>query len=185
MMQRRRLWQAGLGLCIFGPAAAGLPLALRAREGGVLLVRHADTEPGIGDPPGFALGQCATQRNLSERGRAQARAMGQWFERHGLRPQAVLSSQWCRCQDTARIALGQAQDWWALNSTFAGQGQPEDQRRALHERLLRLAPGVLEVWVTHQLIITDLTGAYPAMAEGFVLRRPGQWLARGMMTPDV
>lgn len=157
-------------------------LAALARQGGVLLVRHASTETGLGDPAGFILGQCQTQRNLSDAGRAEARAMGAWFQRQGLRPQAVLSSQWCRCQDTARIALGQAQPWPALNSTFAGQGEPEQQLAELRQRLQRLAPGALEVWVTHQVIMTALTQAYPAMGEGFLVDRQGRLQARGMMT---
>ena len=65
-------------------AQAAPALAEQARRGGVLLIRHASTEPGLGDPAGFTLGQCQTQRNLSEAGRAEARAMGAWFQRHGL-----------------------------------------------------------------------------------------------------
>jgi phosphohistidine phosphatase SixA len=159
-------------------------LAAQARQGGVLLIRHASTEPGLGDPPGFRLGQCSTQRNLSAQGQTEARAMGDWFRRHQLAPQAVLSSQWCRCQDTARMALGRVQDWPALNSTFAGQGQPDRQLGELRERLQRLPSGTLEVWVTHQVIMTALTQAYPAMGEGFLVDRQGQLLARGMMTSD-
>ncbi len=159
-------------------------LAEQARRGGVLLIRHASTEPGLGDPAGFTLGQCQTQRNLSEAGRAEARAMGAWFQRHGLQPRAVLSSQWCRCLDTARLALGQAEPWPALNSTFGGQGQPEQQLAQLQARLQALPAGVLEVWVTHQVIMTALTQAYPAMSEGFLVDRQGRLLSRGMMTPD-
>ena len=159
-------------------------LAEQARRGGVLLIRHASTEPGLGDPAGFTLGQCQTQRNLSEAGRAEARAMGAWFQRHGLQPRAVLSSQWCRCLDTARLALGQAEPWPALNSIFGGQGQPEQQLAQLQVRLQALPAGVLEVWVTHQVIMTALTQAYPAMAEGFLVDRQGRLLSRGMMAPD-
>ncbi len=159
-------------------------LAEQARRGGVLLIRHASTEPGLGDPAGFTLGQCQTQRNLSEAGRAEARAMGAWFQRHGLQPRAVLSSQWCRCLDTARLALGRAEPWPALNSTFGGQGQPEQQLSQLQARLQALPAGVLEVWVTHQVIMTALTQAYPAMAEGFLVDRHGRLLARGMMAPE-
>ena len=163
---------------------AAADLLAQASRGGVLLVRHASTEPGLGDPPGFTLGQCQTQRNLSETGRAEARAMGAWFLRHGLQPQAVLSSQWCRCLDTARMALGRVDPWPALNSTFAGQGQPHRQLDELRERLRRLPAGTLEVWVTHQVIMTALTDAYPAMGEGFLVDRQGRLLARGMMAPD-
>ena len=70
-------------------AQASPELAALARQGGALLLRHASTEPGFGDPPGFRLGQCSTQRNLSAAGQDQARALGVWFGRHGLQPLAV------------------------------------------------------------------------------------------------
>ena len=165
-------------------AQSARTLAEQARRGGVLLIRHASTEAGVGDPAGFTLGQCHTQRNLSEAGRAEAKALGEWFQRHGLQARAVLSSQWCRCQDTARIAFGQFEDWPALNSTFAGQGQHDRQMQQLRERLARLPAGSLEVWVTHQVIMTGLTSAYPAMTEGFLVDRQGRLLDRGMMKPD-
>ncbi len=187
-MKRRNIL-AALGIWGLGcPALQAQPapgtardMAMLARLGGVLLIRHASTEPGLGDPAGFRLGQCSTQRNLSDAGRAESRAMGEWFRRYGLQPQAVRSSQWCRCQDTARLALGRAEDWPALNSTFAGQGEPEQQLRELRERLKRLPEGTLEVWVTHQVIMTALTGAYPALGEGFLVDAQGQLRARGMM----
>lgn len=148
------------------------------REGGVLLVRHAETESGLGDPPEFVLGQCRTQRNLSPEGQQASRAMGEWMRSQGLKPDAVRTSQWCRCQDTARLALGPFEDWPALNSTFAGQGNPTAQIQALRERLLALPTGRTEVWVTHQVIMTALTGAYPAMGEGFLVDAQGRLRAR-------
>ena len=110
--------------------------------------------------------------------------MGAWFERHGLHAQFVFSSQWCRCLDTAQLAFGRVQAWPALNSTFDGQGQPDAQLRELRQRLAGLREGTLEVWVTHQVIMTALTGAYPAMAEGFLVDGRAQLRARGMMSPD-
>jgi phosphohistidine phosphatase SixA len=183
-MQRRTACLAtALGLWAGASVRAQASLSALAGQGGVLLIRHASTEPGLGDPPGFTLGQCRTQRNLSDAGRAEARAMGEWFRRHGLQPQAVLSSQWCRCLDTARLALGRVEAWPALNSTFAGQGQPDQQLAELRERLRTRPVESLEVWVTHQVIMTALTQAYPAMGEGFLVDRQGRMLARGMMTP--
>jgi phosphohistidine phosphatase SixA len=149
------------------------------RDGGVLLVRHAVTESGLGDPPDFTLGQCRTQRNLSPEGQRASRAMGEWARVHGIQPDAVRTSQWCRCQDTARLAFGQFEDWPALNSTFAGQGNPTAQLQALRERLLALPPGRIEVWVTHQVIMTALTGAYPEMGEGFWVDAQGRVRASG------
>lgn len=181
----RRALLIGSGLWVTGRAAlsasSGPALSKLAREGGVLLVRHTSTEPGLGDPPGFVLGQCKSQRNLSESGRAEAIGIGAWFRQHGLQPHVVLSSQWCRCQDTARLAFGRYEDWSALNSTFAAQEQNEPQLAMLRKRLRQLSPGALEVWVTHQVIMTGLTGAYPAMGEGFMVDPGGALRARGTM----
>lgn len=154
-------------------------LAVWRQSGGVLLIRHAATEAGLGDPPGFVIGQCRTQRNLNESGRQASRALGAWLQAQNFKPDAVRSSQWCRCQDTARLAFGAYEDWPALNSTFAGQGDPAAQQQALRERLQALPAGRTEVWVTHQVIMTGLTGAYPGLGEGFVVDRQGRLLARG------
>jgi phosphohistidine phosphatase SixA len=148
------------------------------RQGGVLLIRHAATESGLGDPPGFAIGQCRTQRNLSDEGRQASRALGAWLQSQNFKPDAVRSSQWCRCQDTARLAFGAYEDWSALNSTFAGQGDPAAQQKAMRDRLSALPAGRTEVWVTHQVIMTGLTGAYPGMGEGFLVDRQGRLVAR-------
>ena len=174
---------AALAVPVWAQAAnTGAPADLTRlwrREGGVLLIRHAATEAGLGDPPGFVLGQCSTQRNLSEAGRKASRGLAAWMQAHGFKPDAVRSSQWCRCQDTARLAFGQYEDWPALNSTFAGQGDASAQLRALRERLLVMPAGRTEVWVTHQVIMTGLTSAYPGLGEGFLVDRQGRLLARG------
>lgn len=149
------------------------------RQGGVLLIRHAATVSGIGDPPGFAIGQCRTQRNLSEAGRQASRDLGAWMRGLQIEPDAVRSSQWCRCQDTAQLAFGRYEDWSPLNSTFAGQGDPVAQQRALRERLQALPAGRCEVWVTHQVIMSGLTGTFPAIGEGFWVDSTGRVLARG------
>ena len=116
-----------------------------------------------------------------EAGRAEAIGIGAWFSQHGLQPRAVLSSQWCRCQDTARLAFGRYEDWPALNSTFSTQDQQAPQLQMLRRRLRQLPSGALEVWVTHQVIMTGLTGAYPAMGEGFLVDAGGTLRARGLM----
>ena len=163
-------------------AAAELLRAWR-QGGGALLIRHAATEAGLGDPPQFTLGQCRTQRNLSDAGKQASQDFGAWLQAQNFKPDAVLSSQWCRCQDTARLAFGQFEDWPALNSTFAGQGDPAAQQKALLARLLALPKGRTEVWVTHQVIMTGLTGAYPSMGEGFLVDRQGRLLARAELAP--
>lgn len=185
-MQRRDLL-----ITTFGPCLATLPswasesssgiAKVWRRERGVLMIRHAVTESGIGDPPGFVLGQCQTQRNLSDEGRQASRSMGDWMRVNQFAPDVVFSSQWCRCQDTARLAFTQFQDWPALNSTFEGQGNSVAQIKALRERLQTIPSDRVEVWVTHQVIMTALTGTYPAMGEGFLVDRQGRLLARGEM----
>ncbi len=188
------LWPAAAALALMGisggvqaqperNAAAVELLRLWRQSGGALLIRHAATEAGLGDPAGFTLGQCRTQRNLSEAGRQASQAFGAWLQAQNFKPDAVLSSQWCRCQDTARLAFGRVEDWPALNSTFAGQGDPAAQQKALLARLRALPPGRSEVWVTHQVIMTGLTGAYPSMGEGFLVDRQGRLLARAELAP--
>lgn len=192
LKRRAVLARSGAGLLLplyglVGPAMAQTErraskaelLATWRKSGGVLLIRHAATEAGLGDPPGFVIGQCRTQRNLSEAGRQASRALGAWLQAQNFKPDAVRSSQWCRCQDTARLAFGAYEDWPALNSTFAGQGDPAAQQQAQRERLQALPAGRTEVWVTHQVIMTGLTGAYPGLGEGFVVDRQGRLLARG------
>ena len=177
---------SGPGVVLAQPARSGaMAELLRAwrQSGGVLLIRHAATESGLGDPPDFTLGQCRTQRNLSEDGRQASRALGAWLKAQNFQPDAVFSSQWCRCQDTARLAFGKSDDWPALNSTFAGQGDPAAQQKALLARLRDLPKGRTEVWVTHQVIMTGLTGAYPGMGEGFLVDRQGRLLARAELAP--
>lgn len=153
--------------------------AARLREGGcVLLVRHAQTVPGIGDPPGFQLDRCSTQRNLSDAGRAQARRMGAWLRSHRLVPVATRSSAWCRCIDTAQLALGTHQVWPALNSTFGDRLNQPDATPALRAALQAIPAGQFEVWVTHQVVVTGLTREVPSMGEGFVVDGQDRVLAR-------
>lgn len=137
------------------------------RGGGVVvLMRHAATDPGIGDPPGFTLGQCATQRNLSERGRQDARAVGAAFRRYGVQPGAVWSSRWCRCLDTARLAFGQAEPEPGLDSMFKDDdAQVAAKLRGLTMRLAARRDTAPLVLVTHDVNLRALTGHSLAPGE--------------------
>ena len=152
--------------------------ALLRRGGCVVMMRHAQTEPGIGDPPEFTLGQCSTQRNLSAQGQVQARRVGDWFTSLGLQPRQVQSSQWCRCQDTARLAFGHFTELPALNSSFETPNRQPAQTAQLRQRLQAIPAGQFDVWVTHQVNMTDLIQAWPAMGEIFVLDGPARLRAR-------
>jgi len=152
-------------------AAAAWPVALRAQPAAtVLLLRHAQTDPGVGDPPGFVLGQCRTQRNLSDAGREQARKLGAALSARGLAPQRVRSSRWCRCLDTARLAFGSVEAWPALDSFFDDRDRADAQTTELRRALAALPGGRVEAWVTHQVNISALTGGAAAMGEVLLLR---------------
>ena len=174
----------GLGLSVWPPAGAawaqagdGFADALR-RGGCAVLVRHALTVPGTGDPPDFQLAVCSTQRNLSEEGRAQSRRLGQWFAARQLAPREVRSSQWCRCLETAELAFGRATPWPALNSTFNDRLRQPDRTAELRERLRQIPAGQFEVWVTHQVVMSALTGQYPSMGEAFAVHADARVRAR-------
>ena len=161
------------------PAAGAPDLAALLRTGRcVLLLRHAQTEPGIGDPPNYRLDQCHTQRNLSADGRAQSRRIGQWFKDRKLQAKAVQSSAWCRCKDTAEIAFGAYTVQPALGSFFDDRSLEAGQTQALRAMLKAVPSGQFEVWVSHQVNITSLTGEVPAMGEGFIVSAQGSVLAR-------
>lgn len=156
------------GLAHAQPAA---PFWRLLREGGcVVLMRHAQTEPGLGDPPGFTLGQCRTQRNLSAEGREQSRRVGEAFRREGIAIASVRSSAWCRCIDTAQLAFGDHTVWPALNSFFQGQGDGDAQTREVLAAAASLRAPANWVLVTHQVNISALSGEYPAMGELFLTR---------------
>ncbi len=174
--QSRRRWLVTSGALLATPLLAADFWRLAGAPGAVVLLRHAQTEPGTGDPPGFRLGACHTQRNLSESGRQQALRIGQAFASAGLRPGEVRSSAWCRCIDTAELAFGTHRPWEAINSFFNDPATQAAQTRAVHAAARAWqGPGPL-VLVTHQVNVTALTGEYLAMGELLVTRAAGERL---------
>jgi len=146
------------------------PWALLRKGGHVVLVRHAQTTDGIGDPPGMRLDDCTTQRNLSEEGRSQARRIGAEFRQFRVPVDQVLSSEWCRCVETAGFAFGGTADVWpALNNLF---GRPENRQKQIDELAARIAQwrgkGNL-VLVTHGSTILALTRVGVQMGEMLIL----------------
>ena len=112
------------------PTAADARFARLSEPGIVAILRHAFA-PGTGDPATFALDDCITQRNLDAQGREQARKIGAAIRAAGVNVDRVLTSQWCRCRDTARfLDLRPVEDLPALNSFFRnrGPGRPADGR---------------------------------------------------------
>lgn len=142
------------------------------REGGyVLLMRHALTDPGVGDPANFRIGDCSTQRNLSEAGREQSRRVAAAFAREGIRIDDVRSSAWCRCVDTAELAFGKHVVWSPINSFFGRGGVGDNQTREVIATLKDFKGPANMALVTHQVNITALTGGFVSMGE-MLLTRP-------------
>ncbi len=139
----------------------------------VVLMRHTQTEPGTGDPLGFDLKNCATQRNLSDIGRRQARDWGAAFVQHRVALSEVRTSAWCRCKDTARLAFGRYRVWSPLNSLVedpATDTLARTQTADVVRFIESLRTPRNTVLVTHQVNITALTGETPAMAELLLVR---------------
>ncbi len=174
-----------LSVSVWLPSSAAMAdealWSLLAKGGQVVLIRHAVTDPGVGDPPGFRLDDCRTQRNLSAAGRVEAERLGAAMRAHGIRVSRVLSSPWCRCLETARIAFGgAAQVEPALGNLF-GQGDRE-QQLAGFRAIVAAAPkrGNL-VLVTHGSTTAAFTGIHPGTAEMVIVtpERGGKYRVAG------
>lgn len=178
-MNVRRRWYVAWIMLLVGPwtgvAAQGQgPMAALLEPGTALLLRHA-LAPGIGDPPGFELDDCSTQRNLSAAGREQARALGERLRALGIPSARVYSSRWCRCLETARLLdLGPVQPLPALDSFFRTRNAGPSRTRAAREFLAALPPGPPVILVTHQVNISALSGRFAASGEGVVVRMSSQ-----------
>ncbi len=151
------------------------PVLEALRSGGhLLLMRHATTGPGVGDPPGFRLEECATQRNLSDVGRAQARRVGERLRAAGVPVPTVRSSRWCRCLETARLAFGVAPEPWpVLDSFFDDRSRGPAQTEALRRWALGWRGPGNAALVTHQVNVTALLGDWASMGDIVVVRADG------------
>lgn len=169
---------AWLGACAsllpWAPAQAADAAALlrEMRQGGVaLLMRHTQTTPGVGDPPGWQLADCASQRNLADTGIAHAQRIGRWFAEHKLRPTQVRHSPWCRTRETARLAFGSSSEWPALANIFEDRSGADAQAAEVRAFVGSLQRGELVVLVSHGSMIAHVTGVSLAPGEAVVVRR--------------
>ena len=137
------------------------------------IMRHA-LAPGTGDPANFKVGDCSTQRNLSDTGRKQAREIGDRFRSNGITSANVFTSQWCRCRETAELlALGPVKELPSLNSFFQKFERREVQTKALREWLSKDRPKGPLVLSTHQVNISALTGSFTSSGEIVVAQIEG------------
>ncbi|MGL5059205.1 MAG: histidine phosphatase family protein [Microcoleus sp.] len=150
---------------------AGWKLLQRGDSGLVVAMRHA-IAPGTGDPANFKLGDCSTQRNLSAEGRNQAKQIGAEFRKRQIQVGRVLSSQWCRCLETAKLMnLGKVEPFSALNSFFNDSSKAPGQTATIRKLIIdnRNMKGVM-ILVTHQVNITAITDIVPQSGEAVILK---------------
>ena len=144
--------------------------SLLRQPGHAVFMRHSEA-PGYADPPGYSLDDCSTQRNLVDSGRAHARRTGEAFRRNGITFQRVLTSPWCRCKETARLAIGQDADVFAPLSNLIGRQQhAAEQIAALKAYLATLDASTRVLFVTHGIVINALTGISPASGEMVIVK---------------
>jgi broad specificity phosphatase PhoE len=170
-----------------GPAAWAQEDAweLLRKPGYVAFLRHSDAPGGAGDPPGFRLDDCATQRNLSEAGRAHARRTGEAFRQRGIAFDRVLTSPWCRCRETARLAMGREAETMAALSNLVGRRQhTAEQVAALKAYLAGLDAGTRVLFVTHGVVIGALLGVVPAQGEIVVVKAGREPTVAGRLRVD-
>jgi len=185
-MVTRRRFLAGAAALVATPAFAAYDDALwrRLRAGGlVILMRHASTEPGLGDPPGLRIGDCSTQRNLSKAGIEEARRVGERLRKERVPIGRVYTSPWCRCRDTAKAAFGRAEDWEPLSSFFDFPDREADYSERVRKRIGSYGarpPGGNVVMVTHNVNIAALTKHSVGTSEMVIVRPDGCCNLRSM-----
>jgi phosphohistidine phosphatase SixA len=153
------------------PAQATEVAWAKLLEGGhTILLRHA-IAPGAGDPTNFKLDDCTSQRNLSDDGRQQAQRIGARLAARAIKVDIVMTSQWCRAKDTARLAFPQAKiiEEPTLNSFFADAASKDEQTAAVIKRIEAFEGSGNQVMVTHQVNILELTGVSPREGEAIIV----------------
>jgi len=142
-------------------------------EGGKLIfIRHAYA-PGSGDPDNFNLNDCSTQRNLSKEGQRQAEYIGEFFRNNKVKIDKVLSSEWCRCKETAKIAFKNFSTNSFLNSFYSSKfaKNKDKQVKALKEYIKKFKSDKNLVLVTHYVLISEILNYGPSSGEIVVSNR--------------
>ena len=136
-------------------------------DGGKLIfIRHAYA-PGTGDPNNFNLNDCSTQRNLNEDGRKQAQYIGEFFIKNKIKIDKVISSEWCRCKETAKIAFKDFYTNNFLNSFYSSKyaKNKDKQVDALKDYIKKFKSNKNLVFVTHYVLISEVLNYAPASGE--------------------
>ena len=157
-----------LTLCLIGPSYTStkyeqnLPIyeTINKINANVIFLRHT-LAPGIGDPKNFKLKDCSTQRNLDRVGRRQAEELGNLFRHNKVNFDEILSSEWCRCKETAALMqLGQWETFVGLNSFFEGHVNKKKTLSLLNQKLDLIKSDKLVLMISHQVVISAVTGKF-------------------------
>jgi broad specificity phosphatase PhoE len=178
MPRRRRALVLGLALCVIALsslAAAGEDPAWGLLRAGtqVILVRHAATDMSQRDDKDAPLADCSRQRNLTDAGRADARKIREAFRLRAIPVGRVLSSPYCRCLETARLAFGEPTPWLPLQSSESDLAVQADRTAEIHRLAGTVPTGGNLILVTHQFTIRAVTGVDVAEGEMLVLSPHG------------
>ena len=147
-------------------------LSASSAKGYVLLLRHS-LAPGVGDPENFKLGDCSTQRNLSQEGRDDAAEIGAWIKRQKVKIYRVESSRWCRARQTAKLLdIGKVKLNKNLDSLF------RESNLESHPKTLKTKQQILNhrnksgllVLVGHYVNIAALVGVGVDSGEGLIVK---------------
>ena len=136
------------------------------KGGKLIFIRHAYA-PGGGDPDNFNLNDCSTQRNLSKEGQRQAEYIGEFFRNNKVKIDKVLSSEWCRCKETAKIAFKNFSTNSFLNSFYSSKfaKNKDKQVKALKEYIKKFKSDKNLVLVTHYVLISEILNYGPSSGE--------------------
>ena len=134
---------------------------LKEINANIIFLRHS-IAPGFGDPDYFNLNHCSTQRNLDEEGISQSKNIGKFFKSNNIKFSEVLSSEWCRCKDTVNeMKIGKWKTFSGLNSFFQGYSNKDEVLNKLNKKLSSTTNDELVLMVTHQVVISNITGIAP------------------------
>ena len=142
-------------------------------QGGKLIfIRHAYA-PGSGDPNNFNLNDCSTQRNLSDDGRQQAKYIGNFFRKNKIKIEKVISSEWCRCKETAKIAFKDFTTDSFLNSFYSMKyaKNKDKQIEALNSYVKNFKSNKNLILITHYVVISEVLNYGPSSGEIVVSNR--------------
>ena len=132
----------------------------------LIFIRHAYA-PGSGDPDNFNLNDCSTQRNLSKEGRKQSKYIGEFFRENNIKIDKVLSSEWCRCKETAKIAFEDFSTNSFLNSFYSSKyaKNKNKQIKALNNYIKKFKSDKNLILITHYVLISEVLNYAPSSGE--------------------